>query len=230
MQKITFVSDFTMENLPSELLIYLYSFLQIKDAKAISLTSKICYRHSRERIWNKPLLKPLNVMELSKFQTLPIKYLNASSFRNLYHGMSTKLVRDLDNFMSLKSLVLRFQDFDGLRADDLSVILELACELHIFSSAVENWNPEVVNMLKSRKRVTSLSLDSNRKSRWGLHDLRMLVGLHIARLSVNSIHLFDRENECDVILKEKELIEVLYLLDADIVDLYDNEFSLLAFG
>ena len=218
-----------MEQLPSELLRYLYSYLSVRDAKAIALTSKICYQHSRDLIWNRPILKSLNVEELSQLQTLPIKYLNTSVFRNSRHGMGAKLIEDLNNFLSLKQLVLQFQNFDGLKTEDLSIILKLECDLHIFSSAVRCWNTEVVDMLKSRKGVTSLSLDS-RGGGWGLHDLRQLIGIHIIHLSISSIHLFDRDNVCDAVLKEEEFIEVLSLLKPDIVDLCDNEISLLTFA
>ena len=43
-----------MEFLPSEIVSYLFTFLRVKDAKSLALTSKACYRNSLKRLWEKP--------------------------------------------------------------------------------------------------------------------------------------------------------------------------------
>ena len=216
-----------MDALPSEILTYIFSFLSLRDMKAIALTSKICYENSRELIWDKPVLKSLNVEELSELQALPIKYLNTSVIRNAYHGMGAELIENIAGFLHLKQLVLQFQNFRGLKVGDLSLILKLKCDLHIFSSAVECWTIEVVDMLKERKGGTLLSLDS--KNKLGLHDLRQLLGITIIHLSIGSVHLFDRNNIYDDLLKESEFIEVMALLNPEFLNLCDTEISLLSF-
>ena len=230
-RKVTFVVDPAMDALPSEVLIYLYSFLSIKDRKAIALTAKFCYENSRKLIWNKPILKSLTVEKLSELQTLPIRYLNTSVLTNAYHGMGSKLVENIAGFLHLKELVLKFKNFRGLKVDDLSLILTLKCNIHIFSSAIGCWTTKIVGMLKERKGGTLLSLDS--KNGWTLHDLRQLVGINIIHLDIGSVQLFDRNNIYDTLppvgTKEVEFIDVMTLLKPEFLNLCNTSASLLEF-
>ena len=82
-----------MDALPSEILTYIFSFLSLRDMKAIALTARFCYENSRQLIWNKPVLKSLTVEKLSELQNLPIRYLNTSVFAYSVHGTQIQIVR-----------------------------------------------------------------------------------------------------------------------------------------
>ena len=212
--------------LPCEIITHLASFLQIKEAKTLAVTCRRFYYCALDRIWNYPSLKkPITVRLLKdEWRHFPIRHLNSTDLVEFQTGDFKSVVKELNELTSIKSLTLNHSK--ALDPEEIAVLLELNCNLYVFTPLVKQWNPDIIQQMKNKKYgMVTLHLETVCTQRWTLSQLRQLQGLQVNFIDSTSMALVDYNSYLQP--NSQELLETLHALNAKNVHLIERGYCFI---
>ena len=230
-----------MENLPNELLEEIICYLNLEDAKSLSLCSKRMKQLTARRIWSVPRFTIISSRELIKevrCKEKPIKTLHLSDFRYRTHvrtyqsfaQIPTLAVIDIDEYVSLYDIPLQyFKDRYHLHISHVSItdrytnyaniLEELDCSIY-FNSFYTYFSPHYTYFIYTPPY------------RWSLQRLTYFENIKITKLDLDCIYFekeiceyqqfkrlisFIKRNNPKELLLEGKIIDVSNISAANIV-------------